>query len=149
MPDRGVPEPAVVHGLSLRFLVFNLPDQLVLCFAKGVGYIRVISNRYQRGTAGQARTQCDALLLAAAVLQGDIHDHVMGIPPSQVRPERRQFLHYVVALLVFETRPQMKDISPEDMSLFVLRFSHWASFRVFGRRWSLRRRVARCADRAG
>jgi hypothetical protein len=26
--------------------VFNLPNQLVLCFAEGAGQVRVISNRY-------------------------------------------------------------------------------------------------------
>jgi hypothetical protein len=46
MPERGAPEAAVVHGFSLRLLVFNLPDQLVLCFAEGAGQVRVISNRY-------------------------------------------------------------------------------------------------------
>jgi hypothetical protein len=46
MPERGAPEAAVVHGFPLRLLVFNLPDQLVLRFAEGVGHVRVISNRH-------------------------------------------------------------------------------------------------------
>ncbi|WP_198965189.1 hypothetical protein [Mycobacterium shottsii] len=123
MPHRRLPQPAIVHRLSPRLLVFNLPNQLVLCFAKGVGYVRAISNRHQRRKAGQTRAQCDALLLAAAVLQGDIHDNLMGIPPSQVGPERRQFLHHVAALLLFETRTQTKHISP-DMPSLALRIAH-------------------------
>jgi hypothetical protein len=47
MPDRGAPKAAVVHGFSRRLLVFNLPNQLVLCFVEGAGQVRVISNRYQ------------------------------------------------------------------------------------------------------
>jgi hypothetical protein len=46
MPGRGTPEAAVVHGFPLRLLVFNLPDQAVLCFAEGAGQVPVISNRY-------------------------------------------------------------------------------------------------------
>jgi hypothetical protein len=46
MPDRSAPEAAVVHGFSRRLQVFNLPDQLVLWFAKGAGQVRAISNRY-------------------------------------------------------------------------------------------------------
>jgi hypothetical protein len=48
----------------------------------------------------------------------------MGIPPSQVRPERRQRLHYVRVLLLFETRTNMKDVPAEDISLLVLGFTH-------------------------
>ena len=46
VPERGAPEAAIVHGFSLRLLVFNLADQLVLRFAEGAGQVRVISNRY-------------------------------------------------------------------------------------------------------
>ena len=46
MPDRSAPKAAIVHGFSLRLLVFNLPDQLVLRFAEGAGQVRVIRNRY-------------------------------------------------------------------------------------------------------
>jgi hypothetical protein len=68
MPDRGAPEAAVVHRFSLRFLMFNPPDQLVFCFAQRAGEVRVISDRYERRKTGQTRSQCDALPLAAAIL---------------------------------------------------------------------------------
>ena len=84
MPDRCASEVAVVHGFSLRLLVFNPPDQLVLCFSQGTIQVRVLSNRYQRRKAGQARAQGDALLLAVAILQGDVDNHILGIPPSEV-----------------------------------------------------------------
>jgi hypothetical protein len=41
-----------------------------------------------------------------------------------VRSERRQCLHYVLALLLLETRTQTKDVPPEDFALFVLGFAH-------------------------
>ncbi|MGZ4584322.1 MAG: hypothetical protein ACXVYI_08180 [Mycobacterium sp.] len=103
--------------------MFDLPDHLVFCIAEGTGNVQIIRNRYQGRKAGQARAQCDALLLAVAVLQGHLHNHI-GIPPSQVGPEGRQRLHYVPALLLFEPGAQMKDVPPEDISLFVLGAIH-------------------------
>ncbi len=119
MPERCAPEAAAFLWFSLRLLVFDLPDQLVLCFADGTSKVQIIRNRYQGRKAGQARAQCDPLRLAVAVLYGHIHNHIMGIPPSQVGPEGRQRLHYVPALPLFESRTQMKDVPPEDISLFV------------------------------
>jgi hypothetical protein len=43
---------------------------------------------------------------------GDIHNHILGIPRSQVRPERRQRLHHVPAFFLFETGTHMKDVPP-------------------------------------
>lgn len=86
MPDRGAPEPAVVHGFARRLLVFELPDQLTLCIAESASEVRVVGDRHELRTAGQRRPQCDPLLLAAAVLQGDFDIHLTRIPPPQMGP---------------------------------------------------------------
>ena len=80
-------EPAVVHKYAHRLLVFDLPDQLALRITQRAGDIRVLGDRYERRKARQACTQYDTLLLAAAVLQRDVHLHISRMPPSQVRPE--------------------------------------------------------------
>ena len=127
MADRRAAAPAAAHGVARRLLVFKLPDQLTLCVADSAGDVRVLSDRYQRRTAGQARAQSDALLLAAAVLQRDFHVNVPRIPSSQqVRTERRQRLQYVRALLFFETRTDVKHVLAESISLFVVRLSSWS-----------------------
>jgi hypothetical protein len=48
----------------------------------------------------------------------------MGIPPSKVRPERRQRLHYVRTFLLFESHTDMKDGSPDGISMFMSGFTH-------------------------
>jgi hypothetical protein len=48
VPNRGTPEPAIVHGFARGLLVFKLPDQLTFRFTQGTGDIRVLSDRYQR-----------------------------------------------------------------------------------------------------
>lgn len=88
MPDRRTPEPAVFHGFARGLLVFELPDQLTFCFTQGAGDVWVLSDRDQWRMAGQDSAQCDALLLAAAVLQGDFQVHITRVPLSQVWPER-------------------------------------------------------------
>src|SRR5689334_24312664 len=82
MADRRAPEPAVVHRIVLRLLVFELPDQLALCIAESTGDVRVVRDRYQRWMAGEGCAQRDALLLAAAVLQADVYVHIIRIPPA-------------------------------------------------------------------
>jgi hypothetical protein len=81
-PNGGTPEPAVIHRFARRLLVFKLPNQLALSPSEGAGDVRVLSNSYQLREAGQRSTQCDALLLAAAVLQGHFDVHVTGLPPA-------------------------------------------------------------------
>jgi hypothetical protein len=104
MPNRRTPEPTIVCGLARRLLVFELPDQLALCFMERVSDVRAIGNRYQRRTTGQTRAQRDALFFAAAVLQGDLYVHIVRIPPSQMRHERRQCFQHMPALLRHEPR---------------------------------------------
>src|ERR1700722_19418973 len=74
----------------------------------------------------------------------------MGIPPSQVRPERRQFLHHVAALVLLETRTYMKHVPLEDILLFVHGVIHRGLISgvlvVHGRVGS---EVAAAGDRAG
>jgi len=84
MPNRGAPEPAILHGFARRLLVFELPDQLSLCIAQSASEVRVVGDRHEWRTAGQRRPQCDALLLAAAILQGDVDIDLTGIPPPQM-----------------------------------------------------------------
>src|SRR5258705_3821406 len=122
--NRGTPEPAVVHGFARRLLVFELPDQLTLCFSKSPGYIRVLSDRYQRRKARQPPAPGDALFVAAAVLQGDIDIHVTRIPPPQMRPERRQRIQYEPPLLRDETRTHADHVLAKDDSLFVVWLAH-------------------------
>lgn len=84
IPNRRVPEPAIPHGFARRLLVFELPDQRALCIADRASEVRVFGDRHQLGTARQAGPQCDPLLFAAAVLQGDFDIHLTRIPPPQM-----------------------------------------------------------------
>src|SRR6185369_13727196 len=70
-PNRRTPEPAVVHRFARRLLVFELTNQLALGVIEATGDVRVLGNGYQLRKARQRGTQRDALLPAAAVLQGD------------------------------------------------------------------------------
>src|SRR6185295_12800379 len=104
MPNRRAPEPAILHGFPRRLLVFELPDQLTLCIVETASEVRVVGDRHELRTAGQGRPQCDPLLLAAAVLQGDVDIHLTGIPPPQMGRSRRQRLQHVRTLLRYKAR---------------------------------------------
>ena len=54
MPNRRAPEPAILHGFARRLLVFELPDQLTLCIAESASEVRVVGDRHELRTAGQA-----------------------------------------------------------------------------------------------
>ncbi|PXX09309.1 hypothetical protein C8E89_106236 [Mycolicibacterium moriokaense] len=124
VPNRGTPEPAIVHGFARRFLVFKLSDQLALRISKSTGYIRVLSDRYQLRKAGQSRAQRDPLLITTAVLQGDIDIHIVRIPPPQMRLERRQRIQHERTLLRYETRAHADNVLTKGDSLFVVRLAH-------------------------
>src|ERR1700752_5468902 len=102
-PNRRAPEPAVIHRFVRRLLVFKWPNQLALSLSEGAGDVRALSNSYQLRKAGQHSTQCDALLLAAAVLQGHFNVHITRIPPAQMGRERGQSLPHVRAFLCCES----------------------------------------------
>src|ERR1700757_1858310 len=84
-------EPAVVHGYAHRLLVFDLPDQLALRITQRASDTRVLGDRYERRKARQACTQYDTLLLRRGP-QPDVHLDISRMPPSQLRPQRRQRL---------------------------------------------------------
>jgi len=124
VPNSGTAEPAIGHGFARRLLAFKLPDQLALRFTQSTVHIRVLSDRYQRRQAGQPHAQCDALFVAAAVLQRDIDIHFTRIPPPQMRPERRQRIQYERVLLRYETGTHADHILTKDDWLFVVRLTH-------------------------
>lgn len=72
-------------------------------------------------------TERHALLLTAAILYRDFDVHLIGIPPFQVRPERRQRLQNVRALLLFRTRTQIYSALVENVSSLVVSSTHLAS----------------------
>ncbi len=43
--DRRSAVPMIAHRIALRLLMFELPDQLTLCFVKSVGDVRILSDR--------------------------------------------------------------------------------------------------------
>src|ERR1700722_9616709 len=88
--DRLVPEFAIVHGFARRLLMLELPDQLELGSVQGARDVAVVGDGHERREARQGRSQCDALLFAAAVLQRDFQADVKRVPPAQMRLERRQ-----------------------------------------------------------
>ena len=69
MADRRTVAMATAHRVMRRLLVFKLPNELALCVAESVGDVRVLGDGDHRRTAGQARAQSNALLLAAAIVQ--------------------------------------------------------------------------------
>jgi hypothetical protein len=79
MPDRRA-EPAVVHRFSRRLLVFDLSNQLAFRITQRVRDVRVLGDCYERRKAGQNRAQYNSLLLAAAVMEGDVYRYVTRIP---------------------------------------------------------------------
>jgi hypothetical protein len=50
-----VPELSIVHGFARRLLVFELPDQLMLRFAKGAADVAVSGDGHERWETGQGR----------------------------------------------------------------------------------------------
>ena len=133
MADRRAPEPAAVHRIVRRLLVFELPDQLALCIADCTGDVRVVRDRYQHLTAGKGCAQRDALLLAATVLQGDFYVHIIRIPPAKMRLERGQRLYDVQTLLGYETHAYVDHVLAENILFRVVRFPHWGLISGAGR----------------
>src|ERR1700677_4427634 len=86
--DRVVPELAIVHRFACRLLVLDLPDQLMFGFVKGTRDVAVVGDGHERRVTWQGRSQRDALLLAAAVLQRDFEADVKRVPAGQMRLER-------------------------------------------------------------
>ena len=84
--DRVVAELAIVHGFARRLLVFELPDQLMLGFVKGASDVAVVGDGHERRETRQGRSQRDALLLAAAVLQRDFEADVQRAPSRDFLP---------------------------------------------------------------
>ena len=139
-------ELAVVHGYAHRLLVFDLPDQLALRITQRASDIRVLGARYERRKARQAGTQYDTLLLAPAVPQRDVHLHISRMPPSQVRPERRQRLQQVWTLLRYETCAYVDDVLAEAISLPTGNFPHRGRSLLQLRVGTHARQVFRCAS---
>jgi hypothetical protein len=78
----------------------------------------------KRRKAGQAHAQCDALCVAAPVLQGDIDISIKRIPPPQMRLEGSQCLQCERALPRYETRTHVDHSRTKSFSLFVVRTVH-------------------------
>jgi len=137
---------AVVHGYAHRLLVFDLPDQLALRITPRASDIRVLGDRYERRKARQACTQHDTLLLAPAVPQRDVHLHISRMPPSQVRPERRQRLQQVWTLLRYETCAYVDYVLVAAISLPTGNFPHRGRSLLQLRVGTHARQVFRCAS---
>src|SRR5215212_5433197 len=124
MPDGGLPKSAVIHGFFHRLPMMELADQLTLGFGERVVDVRVLSHRCQRLMARQSGAQCDPLLLAVAVLQGDIDNNITGVPPSQVRPKSRQHLDDMRPFSRHKAAADMNRILPKGFSLSVISCGH-------------------------
>src|SRR6185503_8493520 len=91
--------------------------------------VRALSYSYQLRKAGQHSTKCDALLLAAAVLQGHFNVHITRIPPAQMGRERGQRLPHVRAFLCCESDSDVDHVLAKGDSLSVVRLdSSWPHF---------------------
>ena len=90
----------------LTDLVLDLPDQLMLGVVKGARDVAVVGDGHERWVTRQGRSQRDALLPAAAVLQRDFEADVKRVPAAQMRLERGQRLQHMRTSLATDLIPQ-------------------------------------------